>query len=888
MAEEIIIGKLIIDTSELNNSMAESKKAIVDLENEQKKLKKDTDNLSGANDQQLQTFVDNETQLKKMKAEYSANQKSVLDLTKAQTGLDSALAQQNKTQVEAANNTKALTDARKLIDATTIDGAKAIAQINAKIDQNNKFINENNSALEKQKNNVGNYGMITENLSNILSKQGGIYSTVRTQVEGFRSTLTTSIDTVKSVHASVTNAAQGIIGFGNASKVAAVQSQTLAAGETAAAVATEGLATAEGTATVASGALSTVLGALLFPITAIIAVGLILYNVFKDYAPLINPIKDAFAALGSVFVVIKGAIFDLVTGAKSLSDVFSTLSSDIVDATTETYKLEGAQRSLAKAMSAQEVASARTATKVKELILQSKNLSLTEDQRVAKLNEAQKLEEGAFQERFKLYKREKEIAIAKLNQSRKLSEDDIQRLREGDFAYAQKIVKEKKLNKEALEDLKSIFLKRETLLQEDNQIQEKAQNYKNKIIEKGNAAQEKATEKRKAQSEKDYQAELKQAQSAIDILRLQAKERNLSAEQRITLAQKIFDAENALAQKSLTGSDLNKKLIENRQALSSQILAITDEQVSKELEAQKRILETNKVTNAEQYDAQTKSAEDLAKAQILLLDKKLLSEKDYTAEVIRINKAKDESLTLVQTQFDEAEKIRRETEAANARAFEDVLFQIRLQDIQDQNVTEQEIKQELLAENYRQEKILLDQSLADKKISEETYLASLALSKKKFDSETKKNDKALADQKRATNVKMVQDGIGALQALFGESKALSIASALVNTYEGITAALDAKTLPERIIGVTFAVATGFAAVKNILKTEKGSTSIDSSSSKPQTTSGSGAFVNTAQTETIARVSEKPVEQNTVVSPPVLVLESLHEVENNLLIKVESK
>ena len=60
MAEEIIIGKLIVDTSDLNASMADSKKAIIDLENEQKKLKKDTDGLTAANEEQLTSFVNNE------------------------------------------------------------------------------------------------------------------------------------------------------------------------------------------------------------------------------------------------------------------------------------------------------------------------------------------------------------------------------------------------------------------------------------------------------------------------------------------------------------------------------------------------------------------------------------------------------------------------------------------------------------------------------------------------------------------------------------------------------------------------------------------------------------------------------------------------------------
>ena len=106
MAEEIVIGKLIIDNSDLDRAMLESKKAVIELENEQKKLKKETDNLTTANEEQLKTFVANEGALKKARGEYSANQKTVLELTRAQTGLDAALEQNIKTQEQATTNTR--------------------------------------------------------------------------------------------------------------------------------------------------------------------------------------------------------------------------------------------------------------------------------------------------------------------------------------------------------------------------------------------------------------------------------------------------------------------------------------------------------------------------------------------------------------------------------------------------------------------------------------------------------------------------------------------------------------------------------------------------------------------------------------------------------------
>ena len=396
----------------------------------------------------------------------------------------------------------------------------------------------------------------------------------------------------------------------------------------------------------------------------------------------------------------------------------------------------------------------------------------------------------------------------------------------------------------------------------------------------------KIQEDQKARADKALQNSIKNAQNEIEILKLKAAASNLTTEQQLANAQKVFDLETALAKKSTSGSDQTKALLEARQNLSSSILEITAKQIDKEIEQQNRIVAAQKATTAEIYDAQSQSAEDLATAQILRLDKKTLSEKAYADEVIRINAAKNETLTTIQANFDEAETANRLVAEANRKALDDVAFQIKLQDIQDRNATENEIQAALLQANYDNELVLLNQSLANKEVSEELYLQKKSLAEKKFRSDSAKNDKILAEQKRAINIGMAQDAIGALQGLFGESKALSVAMALVNTYQGIAAGVKLG-YPAAIPAVAMAAATGFAAVKNILKTNKNSSSSGSTSSTPVATSGTGSFVNTAQTETIARVSERPTEQNTVVTPPVLVLETLAEVQNNVAIKINS-
>lgn len=885
MAEEIVIGKLIIDTSDLESSMASSKKAIVDLENEQKKLKKDTEGLTSANEDQLQSFVDNELELKKLKAEYSANQKSVLDLTKAQTGLDAALSTNVKTQAQALANTKELTAARRLVDASTTDGAKAIADINAKIDKNNKLVADNGSQQEKAATITGNYRQKIFDLGNSFEGTSG-------QVVGFVQRGREIIGSIGEVNTLVTNSAKNIVGFGNASKMASVQAATLATSETAVGAATEVAAAGTGSATKATWLMNVALGTLLLPITAVIAAGLLIYAVFSSFQPVVDKVEQGFAALQAVFNVIKNTILALVTGAKSLKEAFSGLGGSMATAAKEAAALTKAQQDLEDVMKSQEVTTARNRAEINKLNVALKNRTLSEQERLKISDEIISKEQADFKQRKAIVDQEVLLARRAIANKAQFTEQEKKQLKEtGDATKELAESRGGNYDKE-FDALNKARLKAIALEDESTVNLEKQYSRRDKLSDDAKAKEEKRQADAQAANEKATQSNLKNTQNRIDILKAEGEARNLDASERIALAQKIFDAENALAQKSSSGSDLQKQLIQNRQNLSSAILEITDEQISKEAEAQKASIEQTKAINAELYDSQSQSANDLATAQLMLLNKKVLSEKDYANEVIKINQIKNESLTAIQTNFDDAEKIRRETETANAKILDDLQFQIRLQDIQDRDATEQEIKRALLEENYSQELSLLDENLAAKKLSEEAYRAAISLADKKYAAATKSIDKQVNAQKRAETERTVANGLAAAGELFEGSKAVAVASALFNTYQGITAELSTKAVTPYEIGlkvanVAFVAAAGFAAVKNILKTDKGSSSVDASSAKPQTTTGSGSFVNTAQTETVARVSDTPQQQNTIVQPAVLVVETLQEVTNNLAIKLAS-
>lgn len=886
MADEIVIGKLIIDNTDLQRAMVESKQSIVELENEQKKLKKETDNLTNATTDQLQAFVQNENALKRARAEYAANQKTVLEVTKAQLGLDAALALNVKTQDEAIANTKALTEARRKIDTTTVEGARAIQDINAKIDSNNALIKDSSSALEQQKANVGNYPQL-------MTSVGNAFGGATQQAIGFVQQGKEIISSFSEVAGSLTASAQGVLGFGNATNRAKEQAQGLTTIQGGLADSAE--AVGSGSAGAAGGVNTLTKASLAFIATPIglvlVAIALVLgtlIGVFKTFTPLVDKVEQGVAALSAAFNVVKNAIVAVVTGAKSLGEAFSSLGSDMGDAAQRAADLTKAQQDLDDVMKAQEVTSAKNRAEINKLNVELKNRTKTDQERLKIAAEIVKREEEDFKQRKAIVDEEVRIAREAIAIKAQFTKEEIKQLKETGDATKELAESRGGSYDEEYEALNKARLKAIALEDEVTVNIEKAYNRRDKIEDDARAKREARETKARADAEKALQADLKNARNRIDIARLEAEASNKTTEQRIADLQRFFDLEQALAKKELSGSDLKKAQLENRKELSTETLAIVEDQIQKELDAQRKSFEALGSLTQQQYDEQVQSATDLAQAQILLLDKQLLSERAYAEAVEEINNEKLATLATSYAAFEEGEKVRQETALANERALEEVAFQMRLLSIEERDAIEQELKAELLAAEYERDLQLLDQSLNDKLISEELYLEKRRLAEQKYNAEVKKNDKALLDQKRANNIKMANDAIGALQSLFGDSKELAIASALMNTYEGITAALKAPTLGQRIAGVSFATVTGFAAVRNILKTDKGGGGSGSLSSAGSTaTSGPSDFVNSAQTTTVATVSNAPVEQNTVVTPPVLILETLAEAQGNMLVKINS-
>lgn len=127
-------------------------------------------------------------------------------------------------------------------------------------------------------------------------------------------------------------------------------------------------------------------------------------------------------------------------------------------------------------------------------------------------------------------------------------------------------------------------------------------------------------------------------------------------------------------------------------------------------------------------------------------------------------------------------------------------------------------------EREREEKL---RELEELEATEEEKAALILKYKKKIDDANKDfNEQEKEDREKTldANVKMTGQAAtaiaDAIDAGADLQKSIATAQALWNTYKGITVALGEPTMVQRIAGVAFASATGFAAVKDIMSTTK--------------------------------------------------------------------
>jgi len=196
-------------------------------------------------------------------------------------------------------------------------------------------------------------------------------------------------------------------------------------------------------------------------VTLIVGAFLTLVAVFKDFKPLVDKVEQSMAALGAIFSVLKNTVIALFTGQKSLSESTKGLGDAMGKAARQAAELKKAQQELEDAQDGLDIKNKRDETQIQKLMLQSKNRTITEAERIEKLKEAQKLSDDIYNRNKKQNDQEVANAENALIIKWGLNKKEIAMLREKGSEYARDLEGSRTAAESEIKTLTAALLKKE-------------------------------------------------------------------------------------------------------------------------------------------------------------------------------------------------------------------------------------------------------------------------------------------------------------------------------------------------------------------------------------------------------------------------------------------
>lgn len=748
MAERITIAELDLDVQGLLKKSSETKLEILQLRDAQKELRKSGQEASAE-------FIANEARLKNLTATYNAQTAAIRvqaaesgKLQSQQAAITATVDKLNQSEREYMENNKALKELRKDLNKADADYQKNLDAINAKINENDEFLKSNRSNLEAQRMSVGGYA---DGIREALADTGlfnGALGAMGADAGGVINIFQSFSPVLNTLHQQF-NTIIGDAGlFGQASDRATQATQQTAAASGQLTGAQRGQAAATGAATTATNigtkALHLMKLALMsLGIGLIIAAILILVAAFKSFTPLIDKVEQGMAAVGAAFKVVLNAVTAFITGAKSLSEAFSGLGDSMAQAAKDAAKLKKAQQDLEDAMAIQEVQTARNRAAIDKLNTQAKDRTKTEEERLALLEEAARLEKQDYQERKKNADEALRIAYEQIRIEAELNAEEMEQLKEKGLKYKDYVEQRTSGVDELFDALKKAQIAQAEMDGEFNTLLEKNINKQNKIIEDKEAREAKAAEERKKAIDAAQKAEEERQKRAEQALQAAAQKSKLllddfisqqgvrakSLEEELNMAEYIYKQKLVIAQKDFEASKKteNDKLalkIATNDALnefnkkSAEIsIAFAEQELKRAVDNSQAILDNDKFLNESLFNQKKKALDDMAQA-----------ERDYY-------------------------KIMLDEGAINQQRYNEEINKINTQNREEQSALADERK---LAENEKQ---LLD--LENKKIAEEeNFIAQMELERERL--EIQRNQEIAEAEKTGADVQIIKDKYAAL------------------------------------------------------------------------------------------------------------------------------
>ena len=312
----------------------------------------------------------------------------------------------------------------------------------------------------------------------------------------------------------------------------------------------------------------------------VLVIGLVV-KAFKTFDPLIDKIQQGIAGLTAAFTFIKESVVALFTGQEKLNGSMR----DAVKAGVELKKMEQELDDMNWKLIEGE---AKKKRQIDELLLQSKDRTKSEKERIALIDEALKIEEAAYEEKKKVAEKEQEIAQDKIITGRGLTEQEIANIKELGVAYAISLKDKRGITDEEIQNLAEANAKIETVLNESVMIREKAINRQNVILDKQLEDDKKRTEKRVEAEKKANDAiikareEMDKAISDLDDMFYSNMEEGIKTSQD-TIDKNLQNREDKHQQKLLIDAQNRRSILEN--AVTSEYeLKVTQLQADYDLE----------------------------------------------------------------------------------------------------------------------------------------------------------------------------------------------------------------------------------------------------------------------------------------------------------------
>lgn len=811
--------RLIGSGEELSDQYKENEKALADLNESEKQLYKNQQNVIISQGRVRQEITATTTQLK---AYMNAEAQQTTLAQSANTALQRQITSINEAR---ASNTELLR-VRNQLNPAIKEEAELITQLNQRLDSNNEFIKENASEYEKQKFNIGNY---TESIKDAISESGLFGGKLQELTQVFN----TFSPIFNTLNADIKNTINQMNIFGSSSDDAGNSATNTAQGTQQLTLAQRALAGGFNIATGAARIFTLALAAT--GIGLIIGAIVLLIGYFKTFDPLVDGLEQAFSAVGAAVRVFQQAIVSIFSSLQNLGKFLSDpigslkdLAGAMGEAASAAADLKERQQELEDAQRVQSVANKKQEGEINRLLLQAKDRAKSEEERIELLNKAEKINQDNFKQNQKLTKEQTDTAIEAARISGDLTDQEIANLRKRGTEYALFLLNEGKITEDEVKLIEDAENAKIEIYNRSTAEQEKIINKRNQQIEKQEAEAKKASEEEARRQEKAIEeakkrmeASIKAMQTELDFYIESQGERKRSMEDQLNIDREVMRQSLAIAKaefnaKKTTRREYELEVLEIQNEFASKQLEATIENANIEFELFKlnnqRKIDENIFFNDQIYNQEleriNKIAEAEAAQQTLAFSNGLINAQEYALAI---------------AQIDENQRVANEEAAAE-----------REQAKKDQQAADIIIQDELNAERFEYDLALqmerYNREYAERKAQAEKNGADMLAFEQAEALKKKAIEKAVQDNK----LQLASNTLNSLASILGKEsaagKALAVAQATIDTYKAATSAYSAMAgIP--VVGPVLggiaagaAVVAGLANVKKIVSTKEPSVS----------------------------------------------------------------